>query len=87
MLKDNYSTKGIKTTASSRMLDDYVPIYNAHVVDLLNKQGVCLVGKASMDELAMGGTNKSAFTGPVYNPWDVTRYCWRIIWRKCGTCW
>ena len=73
VLKDNYSTKGIKTTASSRMLDDYVPIYNAHVVDLLNKQGVCLVGKASMDELAMGGTNKSAFTGPVYNPWDVTR--------------
>ncbi|MFR7591544.1 MAG: Asp-tRNA(Asn)/Glu-tRNA(Gln) amidotransferase subunit GatA [Longibaculum sp.] len=73
VLKDNYNTKGIKTTASSRMLEDYVPIYNAHVVDLLNQQGVCLIGKASMDELAMGGTNKSALTGPVYNPWDSSR--------------
>jgi aspartyl-tRNA(Asn)/glutamyl-tRNA(Gln) amidotransferase subunit A len=73
VLKDNYNTKGIRTTASSRMLEDYTPIYNAHVVDLLTKQGVCLIGKASMDELAMGGTNKSALTGPVYNPWDHTR--------------
>ena len=39
----------------------------------ISKQGVCLVGKASMDELAMGGTNKSALTGPVYNPWDTSR--------------
>lgn len=73
VLKDNYNTKGIPTTASSRMLEDYIPIYNAHVVDLLNQQGVCLIGKASMDELAMGGTNKSALTGPVYNPWDSSR--------------
>lgn len=73
VLKDNYNTKGIKTTASSRMLEDYVPVYNAFVVDQLSKHGVHLVGKASMDELAMGGTNKSALTGPVYNPWDVRR--------------
>ena len=73
VLKDNYNTRGIYTTASSRMLEDYKPIYNAHVVDLLEKQQVCLVGKASMDELAMGGTNKSALTGPVYNPWDTSR--------------
>ena len=57
VLKDNYNTKGIKTTASSKMLADYVPVFNAHVVDLLNQHGVGLVGKASMDELAMGGTN------------------------------
>ena len=73
VLKDNYNTKGIKTTASSKMLADYVPVFNAHVVDLLNKHGVGLVGKASMDELAMGGTNKSALTGPVHNPWDTRR--------------
>lgn len=73
VLKDNYNTKGIKTTASSKMLADYVPVFNAHVVDLLNKHGVSLVGKASMDELAMGGTNKSALTGPVHNPWDTRR--------------
>ena len=73
VLKDNYNTKGILTTASSRMLEDYVPIYNAHVVDQLSKEGCCLIGKTSMDELAMGGTNKTALTGPVYNPWDSTR--------------
>lgn len=73
VLKDNYSTKGIKTTASSQMLDNYFPIYNASAVELLEKQGLCLIGKASMDELAMGGTNKSALTGPVYNPWDTSR--------------
>ena len=73
VFKDNYNTKGILTTASSKMLADYVPVYNATVVDKLYNAGVCLVGKASMDELAMGGTNKSALTGPVLNPWDTKR--------------
>jgi aspartyl-tRNA(Asn)/glutamyl-tRNA(Gln) amidotransferase subunit A len=73
VLKDNYCTLGIKTTASSRMLEDYIPVYNAHTVDLLEKQGSCLIGKASMDELAMGGTNQTALTGPVMNPWDSSR--------------
>lgn len=73
VLKDNYNTKGILTTASSRMLENYVPVYNAHVVERLEETGTCLVAKASMDELAMGGTNKSALTGPVANPWDTRR--------------
>lgn len=73
VFKDNFSTEGILTTASSKMLADYVPVYNATVVNKLYDAGICLVGKASMDELAMGGTNKSALTGPVLNPWDVTR--------------
>ena len=73
VLKDNYNTKGILTTASSRMLENYKPIYNAHVVEKLEEAGTCLVAKASMDELAMGGTNKSALTGPVANPWDTRR--------------
>lgn len=73
VFKDNYNTKGIKTTASSKMLEDYVPVYNATVVEKLYQAGVSLIGKSSMDELAMGGTNKSALTGPVYNPWDSSR--------------
>ena len=73
VFKDNYNTKGIKTTASSKMLEDYVPVYNAAVVDKLYNKGVSLIGKSSMDELAMGGTNKSALTGPVFNPWDSSR--------------
>lgn len=69
--KDNYSTKGIKTTASSKMLENYVPFYNATAVDKLNAHDTIIVGKSSMDELAMGGTNKSALTGPVGNPWNT----------------
>lgn len=73
VLKDNLCTQNIYTTASSRMLEDYIPTYNAHVVDLLERQGCCLIGKSSMDELGMGFTNMTALTGPVYNPWDVSR--------------
>ena len=71
--KDNYSTKGIKTTASSRMLENYEPIYDAHVISKLKAKDCMMIGKSSMDELAMGGPNKSALTGPVSNPYDVTR--------------
>ena len=71
--KDNYSTRGIATTASSRMLENYYPIFNAAVIEKLESAGACLLGKASMDELAMGGSNRSALTGPVKNPWDTQR--------------
>ena len=72
-LKDNVCTKGIKTTASSRILENYVPIYNAHIVDKLESAGAVMIAKASMDELAMGGTNLTAATGPVCNPYDLER--------------
>ncbi len=71
--KDNCSTKGVRTTASSKMLENYVPIYNATIVEKLLSKGMVMVGKTSMDELAMGGTNLSALTGPVSNPFDVSR--------------
>ncbi|MEG0735665.1 MAG: amidase family protein [Longicatena sp.] len=73
VLKDNINTAGIPTTASSRILNNYVPIYNAHIVDKLKAAGAIFVAKASMDELGMGGTNKNAYTGKVNNPWDTTR--------------
>lgn len=73
VLKDNVSTKGILTTASSRILDNYVPVYNAHIVDKLKQAGAVVIAKASMDELGMGGTNKNAYTGKVNNPWDTAR--------------
>lgn len=72
-LKDNVCTKGIRTTAGSRILENYVPIYNANIVDRLAAAGAVTIAKASMDELAMGGTNLTCFQGPVYNPWDQTR--------------
>ena len=73
VLKDNVNTKGIRTTASSRILDNYVPVYNAAIVDKLKAAGAVIIAKASMDELGMGGTNKNAYTGMVSNPWDTNR--------------
>lgn len=73
VLKDNVNTKGIRTTASSRILDNYIPVYNAHIADKLAEAGAVVIAKSSMDELAMGGTNLTAYTGPVRNPWDTQR--------------
>lgn len=73
VLKDNVSTKGIRTTAASRMLENYVPVYDACIVEKMRREGAVFIGKSSMDELAMGGTNLSAFTGPVHNPYDLER--------------
>lgn len=72
-LKDNISTKGIKTTAASKMLENYVPIYDAFVVKKLKEAGAVTICKTSMDELAMGGTNLTACIGPVLNPYDLKR--------------
>lgn len=72
-LKDNYSTKGILTTASSNILKDYVPVYDATVYKKLKEAGAVLVGKTVLDELAMGGTGTTGHTGVVKNPWDETR--------------
>lgn len=72
-VKDNISTKGIKTTASSRILDNYVPVYDATVIEKLKDAGAILIAKTSMDELGMGGTNLNAYTGPVHNPYDLQR--------------
>ncbi len=73
VLKDNVSTKGIRTTASSRILDNYVPVYDATIVQKLKDAGAIIIAKASMDELGMGGTNLNAYTGKVNNPWDISR--------------
>ncbi|MBS6373844.1 MAG: aspartyl/glutamyl-tRNA amidotransferase subunit A [Erysipelotrichaceae bacterium] len=72
-LKDNVSTKDVRTTASSRILNNYVPVYNAAITEKLRDAGAIFIAKASMDELGMGGTNLNAYTGKVNNPWDVTR--------------
>lgn len=73
VLKDNINTKGIKTTASSKILENYIPVYDATIVQKLREAGACFVAKASMDELGMGGTNKNAATGAVHNPYDLNR--------------
>ncbi|HPE14776.1 MAG TPA: amidase family protein [Bacilli bacterium] len=72
-LKDNLSTKGIITTASSNMLKDYIPSFDATVYEKLKASGAMLVGKTVLDELAMGGTGTTGHTGIVKNPWDEKR--------------
>ena len=73
VLKDNISTKGILTTASSNILKNYVPVYDATIYEKLKKAGAVLVGKTVLDELAMGGTGTTGHTGLVRNPWDRDR--------------
>ena len=72
-LKDNISTKGILTTASSNILSNYVPVYDATIYNKLKDAGAVLVGKTVLDELAMGGTGTTGHTGIVRNPWDKER--------------
>jgi aspartyl-tRNA(Asn)/glutamyl-tRNA(Gln) amidotransferase subunit A len=73
LLKDNMSTKGIKTTCSSKMLENFVPPYNAAVVEKLHCAGAVMVGKANMDEYAMGSSTENSAFFTTHNPWDLSR--------------
>ena len=72
-IKDNLSMKGVRTTAASKMLSDYVPPFSATVVERLEAAGAVPIAKANMDEFAMGSSNESSFYGPVKNPHDHSR--------------
>ncbi len=71
--KDIFCTRGIRTTCASRMLDNFVAPYDAHVVERLNDAGMVMLGKTSMDEFAMGSSNETSYYGAVRNPWDTSR--------------
>jgi len=73
VIKDNMCTKGIPTTCSSRMLENFVPPYDATVVEKLNDCGVVILGKSNMDEFAMGSSNEHSAFFPTHNPWDLSR--------------
>jgi aspartyl-tRNA(Asn)/glutamyl-tRNA(Gln) amidotransferase subunit A len=72
-LKDNLSTRGVPTTASSRILEGYVPPFNATVVDRLEAAGAIVVGKTNLDEFAMGSSTENSAFGASRNPWDRDR--------------
>ncbi|MBV1930771.1 MAG: Asp-tRNA(Asn)/Glu-tRNA(Gln) amidotransferase subunit GatA [Porticoccaceae bacterium] len=67
--KDIFCTEGIRTSCGSRMLDNFVPPYNATVVENFAAAGMVVLGKTNMDEFAMGSSNETSYYGPVKNPW------------------
>ncbi|RTZ65545.1 MAG: Asp-tRNA(Asn)/Glu-tRNA(Gln) amidotransferase GatCAB subunit A [Aquificaceae bacterium] len=71
--KDIFCTDGVRTSAGSKMLDNFIAPYNATVVEKLNVAGMPILGKTNMDEFAMGSSNESSFYGVVKNPWDLER--------------
>ena len=72
-IKDNIATRGVRTTAGSKVLDNWIPDYDASVVGKLKDAGAVILGKTNLHEWALGGTTINPFYGTTRNPWDLNR--------------
>jgi len=70
-IKDMFATRGVRTTGASKILLDWVPNFDAHIVERLNAAGAIIIGKTNLDEFGHGGTSTLSHFGPVHNPWNL----------------